>query len=105
MSPDVGFGLSEEGRTERECVNTCVLGEAGGGNPKLHNPDLEDSFHLKKRKKSHIPYSQASYSQTDDEGNRKAGGEGEPRTHPHRGEDAAWQQPHWRERSRPHSSS
>ncbi|XP_045314350.1 dystrobrevin alpha isoform X19 [Leopardus geoffroyi] len=48
---------------------------------------------------------QASYSQTDDEGNRKAGGEGEPRTHPHRGEDAAWQQPHWRERSRPHSSS
>ncbi|GAB5579445.1 dystrobrevin alpha isoform X1 [Prionailurus iriomotensis] len=49
--------------------------------------------------------SQASYSQTDDEGNRKAGGEGEPRTHPHRGEDAAWQQPHWRERSRPHSSS
>ncbi|XP_040335036.1 dystrobrevin alpha isoform X12 [Herpailurus yagouaroundi] len=48
---------------------------------------------------------QASYSQTDDEGNRKAGGEGEPRTHPHRGEDTAWQQPHWRERSRPHSSS
>ncbi|XP_032451263.1 dystrobrevin alpha isoform X4 [Lynx canadensis] len=48
---------------------------------------------------------QASYSQTDDEGNRKAGGEGEPRTHPHRGEDPAWQQPHWRERSRPHSSS
>ncbi|XP_058548352.1 dystrobrevin alpha isoform X4 [Neofelis nebulosa] len=48
---------------------------------------------------------QASYSQTDDEGNRKAGGEGEPRTHPHRGEDAAWQQPHWRQRSRPHSSS
>ncbi|XP_026924559.1 dystrobrevin alpha isoform X12 [Acinonyx jubatus] len=48
---------------------------------------------------------QASYSQTDDEGNRKAGGEREPRTHPHRGEDAAWQQPHWRERSRPHSSS
>ncbi|XP_039094832.1 dystrobrevin alpha isoform X10 [Hyaena hyaena] len=40
---------------------------------------------------------QASYSQTDDEGNRKAGGEGEPRTHPHRGEDTAWQQPPRRE--------
>ncbi|XP_019653495.1 dystrobrevin alpha isoform X6 [Ailuropoda melanoleuca] len=39
---------------------------------------------------------QASYSQTDDEGNTKAG-DGEPRTHPHRGEDTARQQPPRRE--------
>lgn len=89
--------LIVRGREDRErvCVNMRVSGDGGGGNPKLHNPNLEDSFHLKK--KLHIPYSQASYSQTDDEGNRKAGGEGEPCTHPHRGEDTAWQQPPRRE--------
>uniref|UniRef100_A0A3Q2HG94 Dystrobrevin n=1 Tax=Equus caballus TaxID=9796 RepID=A0A3Q2HG94_HORSE len=32
---------------------------------------------------------QASYSQTDDESNMKAGDEGEPCTHPHRGEDSS----------------
>ncbi|XP_072588249.1 dystrobrevin alpha isoform X2 [Vulpes vulpes] len=47
---------------------------------------------------------QASYSQTDDEGNTKAGDEGEPRTHPHREEDTAWQQLQRREEP-PHTAA
>lgn len=63
------------------CLPLCVC--LGKG---LHNPKLEESSSFKKL---HIPYSQASYSQTDDESNMKTDDEGKRCTHPHKGEDSS----------------